>query len=314
MSPEAVKRALGSGLLAFPVTNFAADGAFDETAYRANIAANLAHRPAGLFVAGGTGEFFSLTQDECRRIVAAAVAVAAADGATDEAGRVPIIAGIGYGTAMAVDFARQAEAAGADGVLVLPPYLMRTEQEGLFRHLDAICRAVGIAVIPYNRDNCIIAPDTLARLAERHANLIGFKDGHGDVEQLVLTRQTLGDRLVYIGGMPTAEVYAVPYLAAGFSTYSSAVFNFIPRIAQRFYAAVRSGDRATTDDILTRFFKPYLALRNRRRGYAVSIVKAGMHVVGRAAGPVRPPLVDLTVTEEGELRELINAVFGEAAG
>ncbi len=304
MSPETVKRALGSGLLAFPVTNFAADGAFDEAAYRANIAANLAHRPAGLFVAGGTGEFFSLTQDECRRIVAAA----------DKAEQVPIIAGIGYGTAMAVDFARQAEAAGADGVLVLPPYLMRTEQQGLFRHLDAICRAVGIAVIPYNRDDCIIAPDTLARLAERHRNLIGFKDGHGHVEQLVLTRQTLGDRLVYIGGMPTAEVYAVPYLAAGFSTYSSAVFNFIPRVAQRFYAAVRSGDRTTTDDILARFFKPYLALRNRRRGYAVSIVKAGMRVVGRPAGPVRSPLVDLSAAEEDELRGLINAVFGEAAG
>jgi 5-dehydro-4-deoxyglucarate dehydratase len=310
MSPEMVKRALGSGLLAFPVTNFTADGDFDEAAYRANIAANLAHRPAGLFVAGGTGEFFSLTQDECRRIVAAAVAVASADAAR----RVPIIAGIGYGTAMAVEFARQAEAAGADGVLVLPPYLMRTEQEGLCRHLDAICRAVGIAVIPYNRDNAIIAPDTLARLAERHRNPIGFKDGHGDVEQLVLTRQTLGDRLVYIGGMPTAEVYAVPYLAAGFSTYSSAVFNFIPRAAQRFYAAVRSGDRVTTDDILARFFKPYLALRNRRRGYAVSIVKAGMRVVGRPAGPVRSPLVDLTAAEEGELRGLIGDAFGEAAG
>src|SRR5260370_21810410 len=108
MSPEAVKRALGSGLLAFPVTNFAADGGLDEAAYRANIAANLAHRPAGLFVAGGTGEFFSLTQDECRRIVAAAVTVAAAnpnrDANPDATGRVPIIAGVGYGTAMAVEF------------------------------------------------------------------------------------------------------------------------------------------------------------------------------------------------------------------
>src|SRR6266851_3830118 len=306
MTPGAVKSALGSGLLAFPVTNFRPDGGFDEAPYRANIEANLAHRPAGLFVAGGTGEFFSLTLDECRRIAAAAVAVAA--------GRLPIIAGIGYGTAMAIEFARAAEAGGADGILVLPPYLVKAEQAGLFAHLDAICRATRLAVIPYNRDNCLIAPDTLARLAERHANLIGFKDGHGDVEQLVLTRQTLGDRLVYIGGMPTAEVYAVPYLAAGFSTYSSAVFNFIPRVAQRFYAAVRSGDRTTTDDILARFFKPYLALRNRRRGYAVSIVKAGMRVVGRPAGPVRSPLVDLSAAEEDELRGLINAVFGEAAG
>jgi 5-dehydro-4-deoxyglucarate dehydratase len=306
MTPDAVKSALGSGLLAFPVTNFRPDGAFDEAPYRANIAANLVHRPAGLFVAGGTGEFFSLTLDECRRIVAAAVAVAA--------GRVPIIAGIGYGTAMAVEFARAAEAGGADGILVLPPYLVKAEQAGLFAHLDAICRATRIAVIPYNRDNCLIAPDTLARLAERHANLIGFKDGHGDVEQLVAIRQALGDRVIYVGGMPTAEIFAVPYFAAGFTTYSSAVFNFIPRLALRFYAAVRDNDRAVTDDMLKRFFLPYVALRNRKRGYAVSIVKAGMRIVGRPAGPVRPPLVDLTAGEEGELGDLLAAAFGTEPG
>jgi 5-dehydro-4-deoxyglucarate dehydratase len=308
MSPEAVKTAIGSGLLAFPVTHFGADGEFDEAAYRANIAANLEHRPAGLFVAGGTGEFFSLTLGECRRIVSAAVAVAGAD----TVGRPPIIAGVGYGTAMAVEFARQAEAAGADGILVLPPYLVKAEQEGIFHHLDAICRATRLAVIPYNRDNCVIAPDTLARLAERNANLVGFKDGYGDVEQLVAIRRALGDRLVYVGGMPTAEIFAVPYVAAGFTTYSSAVFNFIPRIAQRFYRAVRDNDRAVTDDLLSRFFLPYVALRNRRRGYAVSIVKAGMRVVGRSAGPVRPPLVDLTAAEEAELRLLLVAAFGGA--
>jgi dihydrodipicolinate synthase/N-acetylneuraminate lyase len=125
---------------------------------------------------------------------------------------------------------------------------VKAEQEGLFRHLDAICRATALAVIPYNRDNCLLALETLARLAERHENLIGFKDGHGDVEQLVAIRQAVGECVAYIGSMPTAEIFAVPYLAAGFTTYSSAVFNFIPRIAMRFYAAVRAGDRATTDD------------------------------------------------------------------
>src|SRR5258708_20166406 len=83
MHPDEVKRAVGKGLLAFPVTHFGADGAVDETAYRTNIAANLAHGPAALFVAGGTGEFFSLTLDECRRIFVAPATVAA--------GRVPSI-------------------------------------------------------------------------------------------------------------------------------------------------------------------------------------------------------------------------------
>jgi 5-dehydro-4-deoxyglucarate dehydratase len=212
-----------------------------------------------------------------------------------------------------VEFAKAAEAAGAQGVLVLPPYLLNVEQAGLEAHVDAICRAVGIGVIPYNRDNSIYATDTIARLADRHANLVGFKDGHGDVEQLVRVRQTMGDRLVLIGGMPTAETYAVPYFAAGFTTYSSAVYNFIPKIAQRFYAAVKSGDARITDEILQKFFMPYIALRNRKRGYAVSIVKAGMKIMGRSAGPVRPPLTDLMPSEVEELSTIIRTAFGGKA-
>lgn len=303
MDIEHLKARVGSGLLAFPVTYFRADGAFDEGPYRASIASNIENDAAALFAPGGTGEFFSLTLDECRRVVSAAVAEAA--------GRVPIIAGAGYGTAMAVEFARAAEKAGADGVLLLPQYLLNVEQEGIYRHVEAVCRSIGIGVIVYNRDNCLIAADTLARLAERCPNLVGFKDGHGDVEQLVRVRQQVGDRLIYIGGMPTAEVFAVPYFAAGFTTYSSAVFNFIPRTAQRFYKAVRQGDTRTTDELMKKFFLPYIDLRNRRRGYAVSIVKAGLRVVGRNAGPVRPPLTDLTEDETSELRRILVGALGE---
>lgn len=297
------KAAIGSGLLAFPVTHFDADGAFDESAYRANIRTNLENDPAALFAPGGTGEFFSLTLAEFERVVKAAAA--------ESQGKVPIIAGSGYGTAMAIEFARCAERAGADGILLLPQYLLNVEQEGLRRHVEAVCKAVGIAVMVYNRDNSIFAPETLEKLVASCPNLIGFKDGHGDVEQLMRVRQRLGERLVYVGGMPTAEVFAIPYLAAGFTTYSSAVFNFIPKMAQRFYRAVRSGDTKTTDPLLKNFFEPYLALRNRKRGYAVSIVKAGMRIVGRPAGPVRAPLTDLTDAETEELRRIIIGGVGE---
>jgi 5-dehydro-4-deoxyglucarate dehydratase len=297
-----VKTRLGAGLLAFPVTHFTADLAFDEPAYRINLQANLAEAPSALFCPGGTGEFFSLTLAECRQVVAAAVAEAA--------GKVPIIAGVGYGTAMAIEFARAAESAGADGVLVLPQYLLKCDQAGLLAHLEAVCRAVKIGVVVYNRDNCVLDPATVEKLAARCPNLIGFKDGHGDVEQLVAVRARMGDRLVYIGGMPTAEIFALPYQAAGFTTYSSAVFNFVPAMAKQFYAATRSGDRKTTDDLLRRFFMPYMAIRNRKPGYAVSIVKAGMRLVGRPAGPVRPPLTDLGESELAELRRLLVESLG----
>ncbi len=301
---ESLKEALAGSLLSFPVTHFTADGEFDEAPYRDHIADLLGYEPAGLFAAGGTGEFFSLTLGEFRRVVAAA-----ANGAR---GRVPVIAGTGYGTRLAVEFAQAAQAAGADGVLVLPHYLLHVEQRGLYQHIDTVCRSVDIGVIVYNRDNCIFGVETLERLAEACPNLIGFKDGAGNVEQLVALRQRIGERLVFIGGMPTAEVFAVPYKAIGFATYSSAVFNFLPRMALRFFDAVRADDREITDRLLRDFFMPYIALRNRRRGYAVSIVKAGMRLAGRAAGPVRPPLADLAAAEEAELLALIRPMMEPA--
>jgi 5-dehydro-4-deoxyglucarate dehydratase len=301
-----IKRELGLGLLAFPATHFRDDLTFDEAAYRQSIALNIVHGAVGLFAPGGTGEFFSLTPAECHRVTRAAVEAAA--------GRVPIVGGTGYGTALAVEMAKGAEAAGAQALLVLPPYLLNIEQAGLEKHVDAICSAVGIGVIIYNRDNSIYAAETVARLAERHGNLIGFKDGHGDIEQVVRVRQLLGDRLLYIGGMPTAELFAVPYFAAGFTTYSSAIYNFIPKVARRFYAAVRSGDTHTTGEMLKDFFLPYTALRNRRRGYAVSIVKAGMRLVGRSAGPVRPPLTDLTPSEQEELAGILRSACKDGLG
>lgn len=288
---------IGAGLLSFPVTHFNSDLEFDEAPFRDHCAWLLEHDVAGLFAAGGTGEFFSLTPTEVPAVVAAAVA--------ETAGRVPVISGCGYGTATAVEIARAAEKAGADGILLLPPYLVNSTQEGLAAHIETVCRATGLGVIVYNRDNAILQEDALAGLCERNANLVGFKDGVGDIELMMRIYSKMGDRLTYIGGLPTAETFASPYLEMGVTTYSSAIFNFMPVWALDFYAAVRRRDKAHIEAQLRDFVLPYIALRNRSRGYAVSIVKAGLDVVGRPAGSVRPPLTDLKPGELDELRQLI---------
>lgn len=298
MDPQQIKAALGSGLLSFPVTPFDAENRFAPEVYKAHVEWLAGFDAPVLFAAGGTGEFFSLRPDEIPTIVRAA---------KEAAGKTAIVSGCGYGTAIATQIARDAEKAGADGILLLPHYLIDAPQEGLYHHVRAVCDATGMGVMVYNRDNAVLQPDTLARLCDDCPNLVGFKDGTGDIGLVRQVTAKMGDRLIYLGGMPTAELFAEAYLGAGFTTYSSAVFNFVPALANRFYAALRGGDRATCESILNSFFYPFMALRSRRKGYAVSAVKAGVRLAGFDAGRVRAPLDDLTPAEEAILKELIDA-------
>ena len=162
---------------------------------------------------------------------------------------------------------------------------MNSEPAGLVAHVEAVCASTSLGVIFYNRDNAILNESAIERLCERCPNLIGFKDGVGDIELMTCIYAKLGDRLTYIGGLPTAETFALPYLEMGVTTYSSAIFNFLPEFAQAFYAAVRRRDRDEVFKDLREFVLPYIEIRNRRKGYAVSIVKAGMRAIGRAGGP-----------------------------
>ncbi|QUS35054.1 5-dehydro-4-deoxyglucarate dehydratase [Falsirhodobacter algicola] len=296
MDVQTLKTALGSGLLSFPVTHFDAAGRFAPDSYAAHVDWLSGFGAPVLFAAGGTGEFFSLTPDEIPAIVSTAV---------DAAGGTGIVAGCGYGTAMAVQMARAAQEAGASGLLLLPHYLTEAPQEGLYRHVRAVCDAVEIGIMVYNRDRLVLTPDTLARLCDDCPNLIGFKDGTGDIGLVRQITAKMGDRLTYLGGMPTAELYAEAYLGAGVTTYSSAVFNFVPQLAMEFHAALRRGDRGACEQMLNAFFYPFMALRNRCQGYAVAAIKAGVRLQGFAAGAVRAPLTDLTAEEERELARLI---------
>jgi len=300
MNPQKLKTIMGSGLLSFPLTDFDDKGDFNARGYAQRLEWLAPYRATALFAAGGTGEFFSLTADEYPAIIRTAVETCR--------GKVPIVAGAGGPTRFAMQCAQEAEKAGAHGILLLPHYLTEAGQEGLSAHVEAICRSVKFGVIVYNRAQSRLVPETLARLAERNPNLVGFKDGIGDIELMSSIYQRMGDRFAYLGGLPTAEVYAAAYKALGTPVYSSAVFNFIPKTAMDFYEAVRTDDLATQHRLLKSFFMPYLAIRNRMPGYAVSIVKAGAKLVGHSAGPVRPPLTDLRESEMVELQLLITAL------
>ncbi|MES2036734.1 5-dehydro-4-deoxyglucarate dehydratase [Undibacterium sp. Ji83W] len=299
MHPQELKQILSSGLLSFPLTDFDAAGDFNAKTYAERLEWLAPYGASALFAAGGTGEFFSLTGSEYSDIIKVAVDTCR--------GKVPILAGAGGPTRQAIAYAQEAERLGAHGILLLPHYLTEASQDGLIRHVEEVCASVKFGVVVYNRGNSRLTADSLEKLAARCPNLIGFKDGIGDIELMVSIWRRMGDRFSYLGGLPTAEVYAAAYKALGTPVYSSAVFNFVPKLAMDFYHAIAADDHATSNRLLDQFFLPYLEIRNRKAGYAVSIVKAGARLVGHSAGPVRAPLTDLTEEEDAMLHKLILA-------
>ncbi|WP_030590107.1 5-dehydro-4-deoxyglucarate dehydratase [Streptomyces anulatus] len=290
-----------SALRSLPVTAFGPDGTVGLDVFRAHVRAGIDAGAAAVFACCGTGEFHALTPEEFRLAVAAAV--------EETAGRIPVVAGAGYGTALAVQYARAAEEAGADGLLAMPPYLVAADQEGLLNHYAALAAATGLETIVYQRDNAIFTPETVVALA-RTPGIIGLKDGHGDLglmRRIVSAVRTHrpGDDFLYFNGLPTAELTGLAYRGIGVTLYSSAVFAFAPDIALAFHRALESGDDALVDALLDHFYRPLVELRAKGRGYAVSLVKAGVRLQGLDVGEVRTPLTEPPAAHVKDLIEII---------
>ncbi|MEV6589658.1 5-dehydro-4-deoxyglucarate dehydratase [Streptomyces acidicola] len=291
------------GVLFFPVTPFTATGEVDHDALRKHIGAGVDAGPGAVFVACGTGEFHALETEEYARVVRTAVEVVG--------GRVPVYAGAGGALGQARGFARLAAEAGADGLLLMPPYLVEAPRAGLVAYTRAVAETTGLPLIVYNRGNARFDEASAAEVARIPA-VSGFKDGTGDLDLIArivpAVRNELagtGKEFHFFNGMPTAEASQLAYRALGVNLYSSAAFAFAPDISLAFHRALEDDDRQLVDGLLRTFFHPLVRLRQRVPGYAVSLVKAGVALEGGTAGPVRPPLVPLTSEECAELAAII---------
>ncbi|MER5572922.1 5-dehydro-4-deoxyglucarate dehydratase [Streptomyces massasporeus] len=295
---QRLRDGMAGGVLSFPLTAFRDDGTLDPDGYRAHVAERLAAAPGAVFPACGTGEFFSLDEDEYRQVVTITV--------EEAAGRVPVVAGTGYGWAQAVRFARIAEDAGADALLVLPHYLVAAPQDGLVAQLEQIAARTPLPLIAYQRGQVAFTADSLRRIAAL-PNVIGLKDGHSDLDRLQrLTLAAPGDFL-FFNGASTAEIQARAYATVGVPAYSSAVHAFAPEIAGAFFTALRDDDHGTLDKLLRDFYVPLVELRDRVPGYAVSLVKAAARLRGHRVGPVRAPLTDPSPADLAALTALLTA-------
>lgn len=290
------------GILFFPVTPFRADGAIDHDLLAAHVTTGVHAGAGGVFPACGTGEFHALSAAEATAVTRTAVEAVA--------GGVPVIAGAGGPLGHALEVARGAADAGADGLLVLPPYLVGGTQDGLVSYVEQIAAASGLPVIIYHRGSAQYTVETVRRLAA-NPRVVGFKDGTGDLgaTQLIVraVAETGRDDFAFFNGLLTAELTQGGYRGIGVPLYSSAAFAMAPDIANAYYRAYAAGDEDARLALLDGFYRPLVALRDETPGFGVSLIKAGLRLSGLAVGSVRAPLVDPTPAQESRLAEILSA-------
>lgn len=287
-------------VLYFPVTPFDETGRVGVDVLDAHLASRLSHHPGAVFIACGTGEFHALSLSEYELVVERGVAVTA--------GAVPVVAGTGGPLGHALECARAAERLGADALLVMPPYLVTGPQAGIVAYVEAIAAATELPLIVYHRGTAQLSVASVEALAANPA-VAGFKDGVGDValaQEFVLAAGRSGRTdLQFFNGLLTAELSQRAYRAIGVPLYSSAVFAMAPEIANAWFDAYAARDDARIDELLDGFYTPLVRLRDTTPGYAVSLIKAGLELVGTRVGGVRPPLVDPSAEHREQLARIL---------
>jgi 5-dehydro-4-deoxyglucarate dehydratase len=292
------RRKAPSGILGFPTAPYNKNGSIDEKALAKNIQFLIDEGLSSIFIACGSGEFHALNKAEYQTMVEVAVSVAG--------NKVPVYSGVGGGIAQAVELARLSEDLGVDGYLLLPPYLIEGEQEGLYDYYSTILKSSHINAILYQRDNAILQLSTLKRLIDEFPQIVGVKDGYGNMELNLELTQTIGDRVEWLNGMPFAEITMPAYTRIGFNSYSSAISNYIPHISKLYYDALLEGNDQLVKEIYINVLLPINQIRKARKGYAVSLIKAGMEIMGLpVSNTVRPPCIPVEKEHYEQLKKIL---------
>ena len=268
------------------------DGKVDEKAFADLLEWQIAEGTHGVVPVGTTGESPTLSHEEHKRVVSLTVEVVAK--------RIPVIAGAGSNsTAEAIDFARHAEAAGADGILVVTPYYNKPSQEGLYRHYMAIDAAVGLPIIIYNippRSVIDMSVETMARLHADGRNIVGVKDATAKIDRVSLQRHAMGPGFVQLSG---EDATALGYMAHGGHGCISVTSNVAPRLCAEFQEACMRGDYAAALALQDRLMPLHRAMFLEP---SPAGAKYALSLLGRCANELRLPMVPLTPAAEAEVR------------
>jgi 5-dehydro-4-deoxyglucarate dehydratase len=298
---ERKKRSFPQGIHGFPVSPFNTEGELDVDALKVNIEFLIDNGLQSIFIACGSSEFHAVSNEEYRVMLETAVSVAG--------GRVPVYSGVGGNITNALQLASISAQVGVDGYLILPPYLVEGEQEGLYNYFKTIAESTDLNAIIYQRDNAIFKLETVLKLVEI-PQIIGLKDGYGNMELNIELTQTIRGRLEWFNGMPFAEVTMPIYYALGYRSYSSAMSNYLPHISRLFYHALQNNNQSLLSEIYQEVILPINRIRKQRKGYAVALIKAGMEIVGLPVGKaVRAPFTPVEAEHYAELEKIIQHAF-----
>ncbi len=268
------------------------DGAVDEAAFCDFVEWQIAEGTHGLVPVGTTGESPTLSHLEHKRVVELCIEVAAR--------RVPVIAGAGSNnTAEAIDLARHAEKAGADGLLVVTPYYNKPNQAGLYAHYKAINDAVGIPIVIYNIPPRSVVDMTVETMAElfKLKNIVGVKDATAKIDRVSLQRHAMGKEFIQLSG---EDGTALGFMAHGGHGCISVTSNVAPRLLADFQSACLAGDYARALEVQDRLMPLHRALFLDPNPTGV---KYALSVIGRMRDDVRMPLVPASEPARGEIRD-----------
>ena len=294
MTAEELKGQLG-GVITFPVTIFKDDLSLDIEGYRQNVAEMLRFPLCAVVAAGGTGEMYSMTPEEHFEVIKATI--------DEVGGKTRVLAGVGFNMPLATEMAKKAEEAGADGILCFPPYYPNADREGLLHYYKAIGEATNLGLFVYSRDWATFSATEVWRLCEAIPNLIAWKEGQADLRTYQRIMELCGDRLHWIGGIGDDMVPG--YYSIGIRTYTSSIAVLAPRLSLQLHERASMLDQASLARLMSNYVIPLYALRARRKGYEVSVMKKAMEILGKPAGPVRPPLPEVRAEEVKEIEALM---------
>jgi 4-hydroxy-tetrahydrodipicolinate synthase len=307
------------GVTIVQTTPFNKDGSLDLEGMRANTRWLLKHITGKDFVftpLGSTGEFYAMSDDECKAVIKMVVE-------ETKGKNVTITGGVGRpGTRETIKMCQYAESVGADGVQVILPYYMVPTEEGMYEHYKQVAESVNIGVLVYNYpavSGSWIKPNLMAKLS-KIPNIIAVKENTPSIASYYAMQKAIDSKdAVVLSGL--GEFFFSVQSLYGAPGFVSGLANFAPDLSYSVYEAAVSRDFdkmveiVKFIDLFSSFGRkvsinhgPHTGIGEMGGGMGLAVIKAAMDIVNLRGGEVRLPLVGLTEKEKAELHSILRTM------